>query len=269
MSPPAPIEPRRRSGRRWGQCFLRDIGIIRRIVRSMDISPGQRVLEIGPGRGALTGPLLEQVSVLHAVEKDTDLAVFLRQSYPDRLVIHNECALRFDYRRWSAGQPWRIVGNLPYSISTPLLFCLFGQAGLTDMTFMMQKEVVNRLRAPVDTSSYGRLSVMVRCRWQVERLFVVAPGAFSPMPGVHSAVARLHPLSVPLLTDEELPQLDQVVRRAFSGRRKLLSTALAGMASSSDLAAAGIEPKQRAAELSPEQYVRLSRAIASTATEHE
>ena len=263
MSPVTAEVPKRRSGRRWGQCFLRDAGVIQRIVKSMNLSAEQRVLEIGPGRGALTIPLLEQLHTLHAVEKDPELSSFLRESFPEHLVVHNECALKFDYHAWEGTSPWRLVGNLPYSISTPLLFRLRGLTGLTDMTFMMQKEVADRLSATPGTAAYGRLSVMIGCRWQVERLFIVEPGSFSPPPKVRSAVIRLFPLPAPLLADDEEPMLDKVVRLAFSGRRKQLSTALSNVTTASCLVDAGIDPRQRAADLNPEQYVRLARAIAA------
>ncbi|HEX4928062.1 MAG TPA: 16S rRNA (adenine(1518)-N(6)/adenine(1519)-N(6))-dimethyltransferase RsmA [Burkholderiales bacterium] len=231
--------------RRFGQHFLHDRGVLRRLVEAIDPQPQDFIVEIGPGEGALTRPLLERCGTLHVIELDRDLAARL-QSMPG-VVVHQGDALRFDFAAFPSGM--RIVGNLPYNVSTPLLFHLARFAGqVRDMHFMLQAEVVERMVAAPSTPAYGRLSVALQARFRMQRLFGVGPGAFRPPPKVDSAVVRMLPRRDPLVVDENL------LRRAFSARRKQLRNALPDV----DLAAAGVDPQLRAENLSPEDYARLS-----------
>jgi 16S rRNA (adenine1518-N6/adenine1519-N6)-dimethyltransferase len=210
--------------------------------------PGDTFVEIGPGEGALTGPLLEKLDKLEAIELDRDLASSLAARFPPfKLTVHCADALEFDFARLPAGL--RIVGNLPYNVSTPLLFHLASYAArVRDMHFLLQREVVERMVAAPSTPAYGRLSVSLQSRFQMKKLFKVAPGAFRPPPKVESALVRMQPLDWQLPVDEDL------LRRAFSARRKTLRNALPEI----DFEAAGIDPKLRPENLSPEDYARLS-----------
>jgi 16S rRNA (adenine1518-N6/adenine1519-N6)-dimethyltransferase len=219
--------------------------VLARIVDAISPSPTDLLVEIGPGEGALTRPLLERVKSLHVIEVDRDLAASLRAI--EGLTVHEGDALQFDYAAFPQGM--RLVGNLPYNISTPLLFHLARYANrVRDMHFMLQKEVVDRMVAAPSTADYGRLSVALQARFRMRKLFNVAPGAFRPPPKVDSAVVRLEPLSTMLKIDEDL------LRRAFSARRKQLRNALPDV----DFARAGIDPRLRPENLSPEDYARLS-----------
>jgi 16S rRNA (adenine1518-N6/adenine1519-N6)-dimethyltransferase len=234
-----------RPRKRYGQHFLHDPRVLARIVEAIAPQPGEVLVEIGPGEGALTRPLLERAQSLHAIEVDRDLAARLR-GLPG-LNLHEGDALEFDYSRLPAGM--RLVGNLPYNISTPLLFQLARHAErIRDMHFMLQLEVVERMVAAPSTAEYGRLSVALQARFAMEKLFTVPKGAFRPPPKVESAVVRLTPLRAMLAIDEE------VLRRAFSARRKQLRNALPGV----DLAAAGIDPRLRPENLTPGDYARIS-----------
>jgi 16S rRNA (adenine1518-N6/adenine1519-N6)-dimethyltransferase len=218
---------------------------LRRLVEAIDPRSGELIVEIGPGEGALTRPLLERVGTLHVVELDRDLAAALQAI--EGVVVHQADALQFDFAQFPHGM--RIVGNLPYNISTPLLFHLASYAErVRDMHFMLQAEVVDRMVAAPSTPAYGRLSVALQARFRMRRLFGVARGAFRPAPKVDSAVVRMAPRADMLSVDEDL------LRRAFSARRKTLRNALPGI----DLAAAGIDAGLRAENLSPEDYARLS-----------
>ncbi len=239
-----------RPRKRFGQHFLHDPRVLARIVDAIAPQPGDVLVEIGPGEGALTRLLLERAQALHAIEVDRDLAARLRE-LPE-LTLHEGDALAFDFARLPAGM--RLVGNLPYNISTPLLFQLARYADrVRDMHFMLQLEVVERMVAAPSTSDYGRLSVALQARFAMEKLFTVSKGAFRPPPKVESAVVRLTPLRAMLAIDEDL------LRRAFSARRKQLRNALPGI----DLAAAGIDARLRPENLSPADYARLSALIAS------
>jgi 16S rRNA (adenine1518-N6/adenine1519-N6)-dimethyltransferase len=239
--PSAPHIPRKR----FGQHFLHEAGVVRRIVEAIAPASGDCLVEIGPGEGVLTRPLLAAAGALHVIEIDRDLAGALR-SLPG-VVVHEADALRFDFAALPPGM--RIVGNLPYNISTPLLFHLSGYAArVRDMHFMLQAEVVERMVAAPSTPAYGRLSVSLQARFRMRRLFGVAPGAFRPVPKVDSAVVRLVPRADALRVDEDL------LRRAFSARRKTLRNAVPG----ADFAAAAIDPGLRPENLSPEDYARLS-----------
>ena len=248
--------------KRLGQHFLVDRGTIERIVAAIDPQRGEHIVEIGPGLGALTDPLLERVEHVHVVELDRDLSERLRERYPaERLSVYQADALRFDFATLPA--PLRIVGNLPYNISTPLLFHVaVAAARCVDLHFMLQQEVVDRMVAKPSDSEYGRLSVMLQYRFGLERLFTVAPEAFRPPPKVHSAFVRLVPRPL-----TELGALDQLgfsraVARAFSMRRKTLRNSLHGLISASDLAALGIDPGVRAETLPVAAFVTIANWIA-------
>ena len=234
--------------KRFGQHFLHDARVLRRIADAIAPRAADVVVEIGPGEGALTRLLLETVEQLHVIEVDRDLAARLAREFPpERLRVLCADALEVDFRAFAA--PLRVVGNLPYNISTPLLFHLARFADrVRDMHFMLQREVVDRMLAAPSTAAYGRLSVSLQARFRMQKLFNVASGAFRPPPKVDSAVVRLEPLAAPLQIDEEL------LRRAFSARRKTLKNALPGV----DFVAAGIDPGLRPENLSAADYARLS-----------
>ena len=234
-----------RPRKRFGQHFLHDPGVLARIVDAVAPSPTDHLVEIGPGEGALTAPLLQRAKKLDVIELDRDLAARLREM--SGVTVHEGDALEFDFAQFPPGL--RLVGNLPYNISTPLLFHVARYADrVRDMHFMLQLEVVERMVAAPSTRSYGRLSVALQARFDMEKLFKVSKGAFRPPPKVESAVVRMVPLQKPLEVDEDL------LRRAFSARRKQLRNALPGV----DFGRAGIDPGLRAENLSPEDYARLS-----------
>ena len=227
--------------------------MIRRIVEAIAPAAEDFIVEIGPGQGVLTLPLAERVRRLEVIEIDRDLAAALPG---ERIKVHVADALEFDFGMFPKGV--RIVGNLPYNISTPLLFHLARYADrVRDMHFMLQREVVERMVAKHSTAAYGRLSVMLQTRFRMEKLFRVAPGAFKPPPKVDSAVVRMVPLATPLGCDEKA--LEKVVREAFSARRKTLRNALS--LERGDYAALGIDPKLRPENLSPQDYVRIARCL--------
>ncbi len=237
-----------RPRKRFGQHFLHEKRVLEKLVDAIAPSKDDFVVEIGPGEGALTGPLLEKIGRLEVVELDRDLASSLAAKFPPwKLTVHCADALEFDFARFPAGM--RLVGNLPYNISTPLLFHLARSAKrVRDMHFMLQLEVVERMVAAPSTPAYGRLSVSLQAKFRMKKLFNVARGAFRPPPKVESALVRMEPLDWQLPVDEEL------LRRAFSARRKTLRNALPGI----DFAALGIDPRLRPENLSPEDYARLS-----------
>ena len=221
--------------------------MLARILDAIAPSTEDFLVEIGPGEGMLTGPLLERVKKVEAIELDRDLAAALQTRFPDRLIVHCADALEFDFARFPLGV--RLVGNLPYNISTALLFHLAGYASrMRDMYFMLQLEVAERMVAAPSTPAYGRLSVSLQARFRMKNLFNVARGAFRPPPKVQSAFVRMQPL------DRHLPVDEQLLRRAFSARRKTLRNALPEV----DFAAVGIDPGLRPENLSPEEYARLS-----------
>jgi len=222
--------------------------VLGRLVEAIHPSPGDVIVEIGPGEGALTAPLLERAGKLEAIELDRDLASALAARFPPwQLTVHCADALEFDFARLPEGM--RLVGNLPYNVSTPLLFHLARYAPrVRDMHFMLQLEVVERMVARPSTPSYGRLSVSLQARFAMKKLFNVARGAFRPPPKVESALVRMEPL------DRQLPIDEDLVRKAFSARRKTLRNALPGI----DFSALGIDPGLRPENLSPEDYARLS-----------
>ncbi|MFO1364317.1 MAG: 16S rRNA (adenine(1518)-N(6)/adenine(1519)-N(6))-dimethyltransferase RsmA [Burkholderiales bacterium] len=258
-----------RPRRRFGQHFLHDPGIVARSVAAIDPRPGDVLVEIGPGLGALTAPLLARVERLHAVELDRDLAARLRAAHPpERLVVHAGDALRFDFGALPA--PLRVVGNLPYNISTPLLFRLTGFAArVQDLHFMLQREVVDRMVAATSSPDYGRLSVMLQYRFETTRLFVVGPGAFRPPPKVESAVVRMVPRPAAALGARDPVLLARVVTAAFTKRRKTLRNALAGVADEATLRALDIDPRLRPENLGVDDYVRIANALPSSPVQRE
>lgn len=253
-----------RPKKRFGQHFLRDARVLERIVRAFRPHAQDVAVEIGPGPGALTRALHGQVAHLHAVELDRDLAARLRSEFSQdpRITIHQADALRFDYCALARGTALRIVGNLPYNISTPLLFHLLDQADcIRDMLFMLQKEVVDRLAARSGDKDYGRLSVMVQARCGVERLFDVAPGAFSPPPKVDSSVVRLRPDAAPALAIADPAQFARLVQTAFAQRRKTLRNNLKPLIGAEEIAAVGIDPGRRPETLSLAEFASLSNIL--------
>jgi 16S rRNA (adenine1518-N6/adenine1519-N6)-dimethyltransferase len=250
-----------RPRRRFGQNFLVDRAYIERIVQAIDPQPDDHAVEIGPGFGALTGPLLERLSTLDVVEIDRDIAARLASQFPpDRLVVHQGDALEFDFG--ALGPGLRLIGNLPYNISSPLLFraASFGLS-IRDCHFTLQREVVERMAAKLGGKNYGRLSVMLQYRFRVEKLFDVPAGAFRPAPRVNSAFVRLTPHAVlPALARDERV-FAALVRKAFSQRRKTLRNALADYATTDELSALGLASQLRPENLSLEDFVRVANAV--------
>ncbi len=251
--------------KRFGQNFLTDSHIIDRIIHGIQPQADDRLVEIGPGLGAITCPLLELVGELDVIELDRDIIPKLRLNcgLKGQLNIHNVDVLKFDFNSLCSGQQkLRIVGNLPYNISTPIIFHLVQYAEhIKDMHFMLQKEVVERLAAQPGTSNYSRLSVMAQYHFKVSPLFLVPPEAFEPRPKVDSAIVRLVPYTTkPVQVDDE-PAFAKLVSQAFSQRRKTLRNVLKDYASTEQMEAAGIKPSQRAQELTLNQFAELSRII--------
>lgn len=254
-----------RARKRFGQNFLHDARVIQDIISAIDPQPGQAIVEIGPGQGALSEPLWQSGADLEVIELDRDLVSHLEQMWSgrERVQLHSADALTFDFSTLAQAQPIRVVGNLPYNISTPLLFHLLSFAGqIQDMHFMLQKEVVLRMAATPGHKAYGRLSIMLQLRCQVEPLFDVAPECFDPAPKVTSAVVRLTPKTASQMPVVDLKALDQLVTKAFSQRRKTLRNALKGLCEVADMEAVGIEPSARAETIPIETFVRLSERLA-------
>ncbi|NMM25769.1 MAG: 16S rRNA (adenine(1518)-N(6)/adenine(1519)-N(6))-dimethyltransferase RsmA [Glaciimonas sp.] len=249
--------------KRFGQNFLTDKFVLSRIVEAIDPQPGDAIVEVGPGLGAMTRLLLEPLHHMHVVELDRDLVARLHTSFdPAKLIVHAGDALKFDFAEIpvAPGQKLRIVGNLPYNISSPLLFHFaeFAQQ-VEDQHFMLQKEVVERMVAAPGSKTYGRLSVMLQWRYRMELLFIVPPTAFNPPPRVESAVVRMIPIAQRLPCDAD--KLSAVVLKAFSQRRKVIRNCLAGMFAESDLIAAGVDPQTRPETVPLEQYVALANRL--------
>jgi 16S rRNA (adenine1518-N6/adenine1519-N6)-dimethyltransferase len=247
--------------KRFGQHFLEDRHVIARIVESIAPRREDSMVEIGPGLGALTGPLLERLEHLHAVEIDRDLCAGLRRRFPaDRLTLHEGDALEFDFGELRA--PLRVVGNLPYNISTPLLFRFSAFAErCADLHLMLQKEVVDRLSAEPGSKDYGRLSVMLQYRFSLERLLDVPASAFRPEPKVDSAVARLVPRPPAQLGALDAESFRRVVRTAFSTRRKIVKNSLSSLVSAARLVELGIDPSARAEDLAVPAFVAIANSL--------
>jgi len=260
------------SRKRFGQHFLHDPAVIERIARAIDPRGGDRLVEIGPGRGALTRRLLQSdLATLDAVEIDRDLAARLRAELASqaRFVLHEADALELDIEALAArrGGTLRLVGNLPYNISTPLLFhFLEGSGSVEDMHLMLQREVVARITAQPGTGEYGRLTVMLAPRVRAERLFDIGPGAFQPPPKVWSSLVRLEVLPQPAF--EVAPDYGKVVATAFAHRRKTLRNALKGLVSPEQIEACGVDPGARPETLAPRAFNDLAGAAARALTGH-
>ncbi len=257
--------------KRFGQNFLHDPTIIARIIATINPKPEDHLIEIGPGLGALTEEILEKAGALEAVELDRDLIPVLRTKffrYEDNFKIHEADALKFDFASLKTDdRPLRVIGNLPYNISTPLIFHLLSFSGLiSDMHFMLQKEVVQRLAAGPGDSNYGRLGIMAQYFCRVENLFLVPPGAFNPAPKVDSAIVRLIPHEKLPIEARNLSLLQDVVRTAFNQRRKTLRNNLKPLISSDQLVEIDIDPGQRPERLSLAEFVRIADTIDLTRT---
>ena len=248
--------------KRFGQHFLTDQAVITDIVAAIRPQADDEMVEIGPGLGALTTPLNAALRHLHVVEIDRDIIAHLQRAYPPScLSVHAGDVLEFDFS--ALPRALRVVGNLPYNISTPLLFHLARYAErIRDMHFMLQKEVVERMVARPGGSEYGRLSVMLQYRFDMELLFVVPPMAFTPPPQVESAVVRMLPRAPAQLTAVSQTVLEHLLRCAFSQRRKTLRNSLAGLLEAEDYLALGIEPGLRAQNLAVADYVAISNYLA-------
>lgn len=257
-----------RARRRFGQHFLHDRNVLERIVKAIAPEPTDHFVEIGPGQGALTRPLLERVARLDVIEIDRDLARALAASNDDpRLHVHAADALKFDFTALAAGgATLRVAGNLPYNVSTPLLFHLLEQSGsFRDLHVMLQKEVVVRMCASPGGRDYGRLTVALAARCRIERLFDIRPGAFRPPPKVDSSFIRLTPDPGRRATIDDEPVFDRVVAAAFSMRRKRIANALRRVCDVQTIERAGIDPDSRAERVPVEQFIRLANLCAGAA----
>ncbi len=244
--------------KRFGQNFLVDEQIVADIIALIRPEPEDNMVEIGPGLGALTKPLLKKLNCLHVVEIDRDIIARLKTDYPqDKLIIHEGDALEFDFA--TLGAPLRIVGNLPYNISSPLLFHFAAYAGrVRDMHFMLQNEVVERMVAEPSTPEYGRLSVMLQYRFHVEKLLDVPPESFRPAPKVDSAIVRLIPLPADAITVRNEKLFAAVVRDAFGQRRKTLRNTLRDHLEAMDFARLGIDAQLRAENLGVAEFAAIA-----------
>lgn len=249
--------------KRFGQHFLHERHTVERIVAAVAPQPRERIVEIGPGEGALTGALLAAAGGVDVVEIDRDLAAALtaRAEWAERLTVHEADALQFDFAALGGDAPLRLVGNLPYNISTPLLFHLLAQRhAVRDMHFMLQREVVDRLAAAPGSRTYGRLSVMAQAYCRVTPLFRVAPGAFRPPPAVDSAVVRLVPHADGPVPPAAQARFAELVRAAFGARRKTLRNTLRAQLSAAAIEAAGVDPGLRPEQLTVADFVALATA---------
>jgi 16S rRNA (adenine1518-N6/adenine1519-N6)-dimethyltransferase len=253
-----------RPRKRFGQNFLHDAQVIEQIVACIAPRPCDLLVEIGPGQAALTRPLLDSGAELHLIEIDRDLVAQLQGLFAaqPRVTVHACDALRADLAELTAGRPFRLVGNLPYNISTPLIFhVLQWHELIEDMHFMLQKEVVERMAAPPGGHAYGRLSVMTQFRCEVTPLFEVRPESFTPAPAVHSGVVRLRPLDEPPVDAGCESNFASVVGAAFTQRRKTLRNSLRALLTPAQIEAAGVDPGERAEQLSLSQFAALSRTL--------
>ena len=261
ITPLQPQDEGHHTRKRFGQNFLHDTGVIEKIIRAVNVNARDHIVEIGPGLAALTAPLNHEAQQLTVIELDRDLAHALphRVPYPDRLTIVQADALKFDFSSIDANKPLRIVGNLPYNISTPLLFHLLQYGSMIqDMHFMLQKEVVERITALPNCKAYGRLSVILQYYCRVEYLFEVPAGAFNPPPKVTSAVFRLVPHEQKPFQAYDEQHFARLVAHVFTQRRKTLRNSLKGIVSDQMFIATGIDGMARPENLTLEQFVSLS-----------
>ncbi len=251
--------------KRFGQNFLQDQQVINQIISRFHPQKGECIVEIGPGLGALTWPLLEQIDELHAIELDRDLVERFEADprASGHLHLHQHDVLDFDFSSLiSSSASLRIIGNLPYNISTPLLFHLLEFAPIIqDMMLMLQKEVVQRLTASPGGKNYGRLSVMVQAQCAVEKILDVSPGAFTPPPKVDSAVVRIVPHATAVFDVAHSENFARIVKASFKQRRKTLRNNLKGLLNESEISAAGVDPSARAETLSLEDFSELARQL--------
>jgi 16S rRNA (adenine1518-N6/adenine1519-N6)-dimethyltransferase len=248
--------------KRFAQHFLIDAGVIDAILHAVAPCDRDTVVEIGPGHGAITAPLLARARNMHVIELDRDLVKILRERYAteSKLTIHAADALRFDFA--ALGNGLRIVGNLPYNVSTPLLFHLLEfREHITDMHFMLQKEVVERMAAGPGSRAYGRLGIMLGCFFRIENLFAVDRLAFDPPPEVTSAIVRLVPLPAGTYEVQNVARLSRLVATAFSQRRKTVRNALRQVADEALLESVGIDPTLRPEAIAIAEYVRLANTL--------
>ncbi|WP_374402662.1 16S rRNA (adenine(1518)-N(6)/adenine(1519)-N(6))-dimethyltransferase RsmA [Niveibacterium sp.] len=253
--------------KRFGQNFLVDQNIIRKIIAAIAVKRGEPIVEIGPGLGALTAPLIVAAGHLHVVEIDRDLIARLKEKYSaEQITIHEGDALKFDFGMLTQKSEGalKVVGNLPYNISTPLLFHLADYAaGVKEMTFMLQREVVDRMVADPDEEAYGRLGVMLQYRFHMAKLFDVPPGAFHPAPKVTSAIVRLIPKAASELDCRDEALLAKIVTAAFGQRRKTLRNTLKGTLDDAGFVTLGINPGARGETLSLADFVRIANFCAA------
>lgn len=249
--------------KRFGQHFLNDFSVIEKLIYEINPKPADKIVEIGPGLGALTFPILEKINALDVIEIDRDVIARLQQRNDPKLTIHGVDALKFDFASLQENQAkLRIVGNLPYNISTPLIFHLLNfKDKISDMHFMLQNEVVKRITAEPNSKAYGRLSVMVQYHCKTEYLFFVGPESFDPPPKVDSAILRLSPWeNQPHQADDE-QNLSELVAQAFSMRRKTLRNNLKKIISAEQIEDIGIDPSKRAENLEITDFVKLSNFV--------
>ncbi len=255
--------------KRFGQNFLTDRNVIDRIVKEINPQTSDYIVEIGPGRGALTQLLVRSACHLQLIEIDRDLVSILKEQFAGwDIPIHSRDVLKFDFNELNAEhdspQNFRVVGNLPYNISTPLLFKLFGYASLfSDLTFMLQLEVVNRITAEANSKNYGRLTIMTDYFCESEKLFEVPPGAFTPQPKVTSAIIRLIPRSVREVEVSDVDLLGRLLIMAFSKRRKTIRNALGTYVTAGELEELGIDPRLRPENIEPGAYFRCANYLSS------
>jgi len=256
--------------KRFGQNFLSDPSIIQRIIKSINPKPGQRLIEIGPGLGALTCPILNIVKEMDVIELDRDIVPKLQLNcgldavQNNQLRIHNLDVLQFDFAELNYDSPLRIIGNLPYNISTPIIFHLVKYSNIIqDMYFMLQKEVVMRLAAKPDTSNYSRLSVMAQYHFQIDPLFLVPPESFQPVPKVESGIIRLVPHKEKPIKINDEKAFATLITQAFSQRRKTLRNVLKDICSAQQLESIDINPGSRAQSLTLEQFGNIYTLISN------
>ena len=251
-----------RPRKRFGQHFLSDPGVIDAIIAAIAPRDSDVIVEVGPGQGAITRPLAARAGALHAIELDRDLAAKLRNEFRQSavLTLHEADALKFDFA--TLGDSLRVIGNLPYNISTPLLFHLLDyRQHIVDMHFMLQKEVVDRMAAPPGSKTYGRLSIMLGCHFQIDALFDVDRQAFEPPPDVTSAIVRLTPLPIGTYIIDDEKRFSMLVAQAFSQRRKTIRNSLRKIVDKSVLELVGIDPGLRPEAISIADYVRLANTL--------
>ena len=256
-------EPAKKS---LGQHFLHDRGVVDKLVMAIDPRPGDRIVEIGPGQGALTFPLLDRHGALTAIEFDRDLLEPLTAAAKSHgeLTLINSDVMNVDFTALAGGTPFRLVGNLPYNLSSPILFHALDHAAVVrDMHFMLQKEVVDRMAAGPGSKVYGRLSVMLQAYCTVTALFMVPPGAFRPPPKVDSAVVRLVPHPPGQVGIDNPRRFADIVRAAFGQRRKTLRNALSNVCAADEIVRAGIDPQNRAEQLAVTDFIALANLAAA------